>query len=69
MVKIEEEPHWHLPTDNLLSGYDIELIGNYQQENGEPAVPLSIIQGEDSIWFNKEQVEALRSFIDEKVLI
>jgi hypothetical protein len=65
MVKIEEETHWHLPSEGGIS--EIELIANDKQD--DQTIPLTLMQGSESVWLSKEQVEALRSFIDEKVLI
>ena len=65
MVKIEEEPHWHLPEDQGFT--EIELVANYHDDVNDSPIPLTIMQGDESVWFSREQAEALVTFIQEKV--
>lgn len=65
MIEIEEEIHWHIPSDDGAD--DLELIANYNE--GARNVPLSIIQGQDTVWLSKEQAKALNLFLTDKVLL
>lgn len=66
MVDITEEPHRHLADDD--GRFETELVGNYKTDEDE-IIPLSIIQGNDTVWLSRDQAEALADFIKEKVLV